>query len=82
MADLQDTETSGRIDIIIFPAGGKEVIGRIASYPANTGECLHRQGAGLCGAAPGARKAHEIHGALQRQGRRAVHDLDRLGRRD
>ena len=33
MADLQDTETPGRINIIIFPNGGKEVIGRIASYP-------------------------------------------------
>lgn len=28
-----DTETPGRIDIIIFPSGGKEVTGRQASYP-------------------------------------------------
>lgn len=28
-----DTETPGRIDIIIFPSGGKEVIGRQAAYP-------------------------------------------------
>lgn len=30
---MQDTESSGRIDIMIFPNGGKEVIGRVASYP-------------------------------------------------
>ena len=28
-----DTETPGRIDIIVFPSGGKEVIGRQAAYP-------------------------------------------------
>lgn len=27
------TEMPGRIDIIIFPSGGKEVIGRSPSYP-------------------------------------------------
>lgn len=31
---LTDTESAGRIDIIIFPNGGKEVIGRQAAYPS------------------------------------------------
>ncbi len=35
-----DTETPGRIDIIIFPSGGKEVIGRQAAYPP-VEECVY-----------------------------------------
>ena len=30
---MEDTTSAGRIDIIIFPNGGKEVLGRIASDP-------------------------------------------------
>ena len=32
-ATLTDTTTDGRIDIVIFTNGGKEVLGRIASEP-------------------------------------------------
>ena len=30
---MEDTLSAGRIDIIIFPNGGKEVIGRMPAYP-------------------------------------------------
>lgn len=30
---MEDTISTGRIDIIIFPNGGKEVIGRMPAYP-------------------------------------------------
>ena len=30
---MQDTTSDGRIDIVIFPSGGREVIGRVAAYP-------------------------------------------------
>lgn len=30
---MKDTLSTGRIDIIIFPNGGKEVIGRMPAYP-------------------------------------------------
>ena len=33
MGTYPDTIVLGRIDIIIFPSGGKEVIGRLPSYP-------------------------------------------------
>ena len=30
---MEDTLSAGRIDIIIFPNGGKEIIGRMPAYP-------------------------------------------------
>jgi hypothetical protein len=33
MSNFPDTLAPGRVDIIIFPNGGKEVIGRQPSYP-------------------------------------------------
>lgn len=33
MPDYADTLAPGRIDIIVFPSGGKEVLGRQPSYP-------------------------------------------------
>lgn len=33
MSTYPDTIAPGRIDIIIFPSGGKEVLGRQPSYP-------------------------------------------------
>lgn len=33
MSTYPDTLASGRIDIIIFPSGGKEILGRQSSYP-------------------------------------------------
>ena len=34
MSKYPDTIAPGRIDIVIFPSGGKEVIGRQSSYPS------------------------------------------------
>ena len=34
MFNFPDTLAPGRVDILIFPNGGKEVIGRQPSYPA------------------------------------------------
>lgn len=33
MSTYPDTVAPGRIDIIVFPSGGKEVLGRQPSYP-------------------------------------------------
>ena len=30
---MQDTTSNGRVDIVIFPTGGREILGRVASYP-------------------------------------------------
>ena len=34
MPEYADTLAPGRIDVIVFPSGGKEVLGRQPSYPA------------------------------------------------
>ena len=34
MSKYPDTIAPGRIDIVIFPSGGREVIGRQSSYPS------------------------------------------------